>query len=219
MPDSLHQRFADLNQTFADAWRVTPETSLFDYAPGTSTATFTLANWPSENSSCALPGGEPATPADQSVAQAACSAINDEKARDDCVFDVLVSGDTGFAKTHLISQSIRAGATMTTVAGDASTSMIGEPVTFTATVAFLSSEANGIPAGAVRFFVDGNSAGEPVKLDATGRAKWTTTALTLDAHQISATYIVPAESAGLLPSSSAPEGHTVTPLWSNDPRN
>jgi hypothetical protein len=95
--------------------------------------------------------------------------------------------------------------------------MIGEPATFTATVAFLASEANGIPGGTVQFFADGNPAADPVRLDATGRAKWTTTALVLDAHQISATYLVPAGSAGLLPSSSAPEVHTVTPLWSNDP--
>ena len=39
-PASLHQCYVDLYQTFADAWRVTNSTSLFDYAPGTSTSTF-----------------------------------------------------------------------------------------------------------------------------------------------------------------------------------
>ena len=33
-PASLHQRYLDLNQKFADAWRVTDKTSLFDYARG-----------------------------------------------------------------------------------------------------------------------------------------------------------------------------------------
>jgi len=32
MPASLHQRFIDLNQKFADGWRVTNATTLFDYS-------------------------------------------------------------------------------------------------------------------------------------------------------------------------------------------
>jgi hypothetical protein len=42
MPASLHDRYVELFGKFADAWRVTDKTSLFDYAPGTSTATFTI---------------------------------------------------------------------------------------------------------------------------------------------------------------------------------
>jgi hypothetical protein len=217
MPASLHQRFVVLNQ-FADAWRVTPDTSLFDYAPGTSTATFTLAGWPSENSPCAPPGGGPSAQIGPALAQAACKGLVEANARDDCVFDVLVTGDTGFAKTHLDSQRIRAGATITMLAGDSSTSMIGAPVTFTAMVALLASEAKGAPAGAVQFSVDGTPAGDPVRLDANGRATWTTPALTLGARQIAATYLVPANVAGSLPSDSATEIHTVTPWWSGPPK-
>src|SRR5258707_15459588 len=45
-PAALADRFALLNSRFADAWRVTNKTSLFDYSPGTSTNDFTDRNWP-----------------------------------------------------------------------------------------------------------------------------------------------------------------------------
>lgn len=47
-PKSLHDRYIALYKTFANAWRVTDETSLFVYARGTSTETFTDADWPTE---------------------------------------------------------------------------------------------------------------------------------------------------------------------------
>ena len=37
-PAPLHQRYVQLNKTLADSWRVTNASSLFDYAPGASTA-------------------------------------------------------------------------------------------------------------------------------------------------------------------------------------
>jgi hypothetical protein len=208
MPTSVHQRFVDLNQTFADAWRITPATSLFDYAPGTSTATFTMKNWPVENGPCVLERVKPVAPVEPAVAQDACNGVTSEKAKANCVFDVRITGNVGFAKTYLVSQRIRNGATITTLTMDRNTSSLGTPVTFTATVTLLSRETRRVPTGAVQFLVDGNRAGEPVKLDASGRAKWTTTSLRIDAHQISAIYM-PGEPAGLLPS-SAVETHTVT---------
>ena len=65
-PASLHERYVALYQTFADAWRVTDQTSLFVYAPGTSTKTFTDRDWPAEKPPCKLkpqfeiPGRQPA---------------------------------------------------------------------------------------------------------------------------------------------------------------
>ena len=53
-PASLHDRYVTLYQTFANAWRVTDATSLFTYAPGTSTATFTDTDWPAEQPPCKL---------------------------------------------------------------------------------------------------------------------------------------------------------------------
>ena len=55
-PGDLHQRYVDLYEKFESAWRVTNSTTLFDYAPGTSTSTFTIESWPIENpQSCMLP--------------------------------------------------------------------------------------------------------------------------------------------------------------------
>jgi lysyl endopeptidase len=59
MPTDLHQRYLDLYKNFGDFWRVTDKTSLFDYAPGTSTATFTQPTWPPQNPPCSVPGETP----------------------------------------------------------------------------------------------------------------------------------------------------------------
>ncbi len=109
MPGSLHQRYVDLNQKFADAWRLTNTASLFDYAPGTSTATFTDRNWPPEKPPCTVPGSTipPARPLDPQKAQELCRAIRDENMKAQCVFDVTVTGEAGFAKTYLLTQQLK----------------------------------------------------------------------------------------------------------------
>ena len=61
--DDLHQRYLDLYDRFENAWRVNGTSTLFDYAPGTSTATFTIDSWPVENpQGCTLPRGVPGGP-------------------------------------------------------------------------------------------------------------------------------------------------------------
>lgn len=106
LPGSLHDRYVDLYQKFADAWRVTSATSLFDYAAGTSTDTFTMRNWPPEHPPCTLPGTIPAEPVGEHVAKLACQAVIGENAR--CVFDVMVTGNPGFATTYALSQNLQA---------------------------------------------------------------------------------------------------------------
>jgi hypothetical protein len=104
MPTALHDRFVGLYQKFAEAWRVTDETSLFDYAPGTSTATFTLRSWPPESPPCRVPGATSAEPASELIARQACQKVIGENAR--CVFDVMATGNAGFASTYVLSQSL-----------------------------------------------------------------------------------------------------------------
>jgi hypothetical protein len=209
MPASLHQRYVDLNQTFADAWRVTPQTSLFDYAPGTSTATFTLSGWPKENPPCVIPGQPPVKPLDPQAAQRACRLILDKNRNADCVFDVRVTGETGFAKTYLLTQQIQAGSTTTTMNDDKDPTPVGEPVTFTATVARTAAGGSGVPTGTVQFVLDGSKVGAPIKLDSSSRATWTTSSLKAGNHQVAAGYI-PARNSVFLASSSLNEPHTVT---------
>jgi hypothetical protein len=100
-PASPQQRYQDLYERFADAWRVTDATSLFDYAPGTNTATFTRDEWPRNNpQSCDIPGQASVQPVTEAVAQQACGGVTDPVKRRDCVFDVAVTGHTGFAQSY-----------------------------------------------------------------------------------------------------------------------
>jgi hypothetical protein len=208
MPAALHQRYVDLYQKFGNAWRVTDETSLFDYAPGTSTATFTLKTWPLENPPCVVPETRPVKPVSLPVAELACRGIKGKNMHADCVFDVRVTGNPGFAKTYLLSQRIQAGSTTTIVTDDEDPTQVGEWVTFTAIVAPNASASRGIPIGTVQFTLDGTKVGEPVKLDSKGRATWETPRLKVGKHRVGATYI-PSQRSVFLPSSSLEKIHTV----------
>jgi subtilisin family serine protease len=116
MPASMHQRYVDLYQKFADAWRVNNATSLFDYRAGTSTASFTIRSWPTESGPCTVPRvprtprnpAPPAKPVDAAIAEQVCRPIRDRFMRADCVFDVTYTGETGFAKAYLVSERYRA---------------------------------------------------------------------------------------------------------------
>lgn len=107
-PASLHERYVDLYEKFESAWRVTSATSLFDYAPGTSTATFSIETWPEENPTrCDVPhaagvppGPPPQKPLDQDASAQVCGNIADENRRRNCIQDVMVTGETGFAKAY-----------------------------------------------------------------------------------------------------------------------
>jgi hypothetical protein len=107
-PGPLSQRYDVLYGKFAEAWRVTDTTSLFDYAPGTNTATFTRKEWPRfEPKSCAIDGQRPAQPAKPEVAAKVCSAITNKELKADCIFDVGVTGEIGFARTYMTMQEFR----------------------------------------------------------------------------------------------------------------
>ncbi len=209
IPASLAQRYNDLYRKFGDAWRVTGKTTLFDYAPGTSTDTFTLRSWPKQTAPCALPRNPPVKPLGAAVAQRLCRAIVDRATRDNCVFDVRVTGERGFAKLYLLGQQVRSGSTTTTVSDDRNPSLAGEAVIFTAIVS-RSSGASGVPTGNVQFVLDGKPAGEPIALGANGRAAWTASSLEAGNHQVTAGY-VPSKGSIFLPSSSLGKSHTVKP--------
>jgi len=131
--------------------------------------------------------------------------VTDHNMHKNCVFDVMVTGNIGFAQTYLVTQQIQIGsATTTTVYDHEDPTEVEEPVTFTATV----KAGIGVPTGMAQFFLDGAKAGEPVKLDAMGEATWKTSHLKPGKHGVVATYI-PSAGSGFLPSTSADEEHTV----------
>src|SRR5262249_7796062 len=113
-----------LYEKFANAWRVTNTTSLFDYAPGTSTKDFTIASWPLEApQSCVVPpqaGAPPAKPPVKALtleaARQQCRDIAADDRRANCEQDVMVTGEIGFAKTYLLTQQIERNTIPTTPA-------------------------------------------------------------------------------------------------------
>jgi hypothetical protein len=107
-PDPLDVRYQELYVKFANAWRVTDATSLFDYAPGTNTATFTDTDWPRFPArSCDIKGQTPVAPASQQVAQQACNGVNDAGQKANCIYDVTVTGNPGFGDTYRTGQGFR----------------------------------------------------------------------------------------------------------------
>lgn len=104
MPASLHARHVVLNQIFANAWRVTNTTTLFDYPIGISTADFTDNNWPPESGQpcrTSLPSNRPLTRMQPELARAVCRGIRNKARLANCIFDVTVMGDKGVAKGYI----------------------------------------------------------------------------------------------------------------------
>jgi hypothetical protein len=205
MPAALHQRYVTLNQAYANAWRVSNATSLFDYAPGTSTATFTFDHWPAESSSsCVVPDHpSPPKPLAPGSAQKLGQPIADKTRNADCVFDVAVTGVPDLAKAYLLTQHIEQGATTITVS-DGLTPIDGHNTTpvsfFTATVARLVAGGQ-TPIGTVQFMLDGAAMGKPVQLDAHGLARWQAATVKPGEHRLSARYL-PNKGSLFLPSGS-----------------
>lgn len=208
MPATLHDRYIDLYQKFGEAWRVTNSTSFFDYAQGTTTSDFTISNWPPENPPCDVPGMSQVSPLNLAVAQAACASITDAIRKSNCVFDVQVTGEVGFAETYLLTQKIEDSGTITTVNHDKNPSQHKETVNFIATVVPIKARDGAKPTGAVQFILNGQNVGSPVTLDSNGTAQWSTSSLIIGDHKIAAVYI-PANGSTFLESGSVELDHTV----------
>jgi subtilisin family serine protease len=207
-PGALSQRYSDLYDKFGNAWRVNSSTSLFDYAPGTSTATFTLASWPPEKPPCVVPESPAAKPVDQTVAKRLCREVTDKDRNANCVFDVGITGEPGFAKLYLVSQRIETGGTRISITDNKDRTLLGEAVTFVATVALKASGSKGVPTGNVQFMLDGNKTGDLVPLNRKGQAGWRTARLEAGNHKVAAIYL-PARGSVFLPSSSLDNAHAV----------
>ncbi len=114
-PKELDTRYEVLYEEFGEAWQVTEENSLFDYAPGNSPSSHSMERWPRGESpeSCDLtaerPGGS-ADPPPQVLpvarAEELCSGIDDPEDRQNCIDDVRVMAESNFAETYLWSQRL-----------------------------------------------------------------------------------------------------------------
>ena len=107
------------------------------------------------------------------------------------VYAVYTSNDSDFGNSDdsasPLAETINAAGTATAVASSATTSIVGESLTLTATVAVVS-PGMGTPTGSVQFVVDGSEFGSPVTLNATGQAVLATSALGIGPHTVSALY-------------------------------
>ena len=108
-PSTLDARHHVLYEVFGKAWRVSNATSMFDYDPGTSTASFTLASWPGKpGASCTVVGAPPQIPVrpalksiPASVAIQYCTKVVDPIRRKNCELDVAATGEPGFANAYV----------------------------------------------------------------------------------------------------------------------
>lgn len=101
-PAAEAQRYSDLNVKFANAWRVSNRTSLFDYASGMSTRDFTDPSFPPPSGErCDIPGHPPIEPISIEVATQLCRPIVKKNQRHNCIFDVMQTGERSFARTYL----------------------------------------------------------------------------------------------------------------------
>lgn len=113
-PANLADRYRDLYQTFADAWRVDAATSLFDYESGQTPADFVIDSWPMLSSAtCDAPaqpgvpaGTAPQTPLTEDEAAELCNAVTELKRRKNCVQDVMATGEASFAETYLVTERL-----------------------------------------------------------------------------------------------------------------
>lgn len=199
-PKDLDDRYVELYRILADAWRVTDRSSLFVYAPGTSTATFTDRDWPAQEPPCTVkPGFEiPGAPVlggmDVAEAEVACQIIGDAGLKQDCIFDVATTGDAAFASAYRLVQDIRRKATALQVVQLDRRRIV-------ATVTSLV-EGQPPPHGAVRFELGGRPVGAPVPLDSRGRAEWKADGLAPGIYDISATFMPDDGGATATPSKS-----------------
>lgn len=197
-PNDLSDRYKDLNETFSKSWRVSNASSLFDYAPGTSTATFTIEGWPFENaSSCELPNMLKVNPIDRDVAKRACLKVIDPDNRNNCVMDVAVTGEIGFAKTYLLAQKLEQAGTKTEIYPERKVTEEGDPATFIAIIKrrltgqrlIFDDKEQRYGVGRVQFYFNGEPMGEPVWIDRFGRAQWTSPKLKAGEYKVSAKFL------------------------------
>lgn len=102
LPLSTDPSYRDVTYArFGESWRIRQHESLFDYERGASTNTYTLRDFPD-----AIAGLDQLAPETRSAAEATCRAagVSDEPFVSDCILDVGLTGDPGFATGAARSQ-------------------------------------------------------------------------------------------------------------------
>jgi hypothetical protein len=115
-PTDPYQRYVQLYEKFEESWRVTDASSLFDYLPGFSTASYALEHWPEYKAdTCRIDTAPPGIPVKEALpslpleqAFEICHAVQNDDRRMQCAQDVAGTGDPIFANTFVESEKIEA---------------------------------------------------------------------------------------------------------------
>lgn len=93
----------DVNGALADAWRIASSASLFDYAAGQSSASFTDPDFPAKDA-------DAARLANYATAEKTCRAhgITDERLLNDCILDLAVTNGFVFGSRYAHEQQVLA---------------------------------------------------------------------------------------------------------------
>src|SRR5688572_11762974 len=98
--DAYHEQ---LYGPFQDAWQITAETTLFDYADGRSVESYIDPNFPRPEEIVTY---EELTPEQIAAGEAACGHITFELLRRQCIYDVGVTGINAFGDLYDLSAEI-----------------------------------------------------------------------------------------------------------------
>lgn len=90
-------QWEDLTHKFGDSWRIDPEDSLFDYADGEDTSTFTDEQFPDQPTTLEDLPDDLREDAEDDCEEA---GIDDEVAFESCVIDVACTGSATLADSH-----------------------------------------------------------------------------------------------------------------------
>jgi hypothetical protein len=145
-PADSHQSYQLLYGQFGPAWQVTPQTSLFDYGPGQSVASFQVPGYPAEAD---LRPVSPATVAQAPPAGTGCAAVTDPDLRADCAFDVAATSTTAYADLYTITDQFEQQGPAA-LAGQTA-----PPTTPASTTSGAPTPAAGSPAAGVHHVADG----------------------------------------------------------------
>lgn len=102
-PIDRHDAYALLYQRFADAWRLTDASSLFDYDQGKTTASYTVADYPAAPKVATFHELDPVKAAE---ALQTCAPVADLELREQCAFDVIVTQDPGYVRPYVAVERV-----------------------------------------------------------------------------------------------------------------
>ena len=205
---------SQLYRTFADAWRVTDQTSHVPIHAGEVDCDVHRSELATAKPPC-TPGIEfpvPVNPIRENIpiakAERICKGVTDKDLHDNCVFDVATTGDETWAKGYLIAQDLRHRSTAVQIVGDKPRTRPAESLVVTATV-LPRTPRRAILTGSVTFLIDDVAAEKPIDLDKQGRASLKTTSLRPGVHRIRAVYTPSGENDAYHSSSSPTLLHQV----------